>query len=92
MAHILTYGYNANLAFSRSVSKIDDYARALLEGLIIRRTKMKSTKNPLVFICHSLGGIVFKKVMIISLSIYEVLTSPRHSYLLTSVTTGTGIC
>ncbi|KAK3638982.1 hypothetical protein LTR56_012705 [Elasticomyces elasticus] len=61
-AHIMTFGYNASLAFTGSVSRIEDFARALLESLKTRRKRVKTQSNPLIFVCHSLGGIVFKKV------------------------------
>jgi hypothetical protein len=65
-ARIFTYGYNARLVFSGSTSKIDDYARHLLERLRARRRDFSDIRRPIIFLCHSLGGIVFKKAMIIA--------------------------
>ena len=65
-ARIFTFGYNAGLAFTRSVSNVDDYARILLERLMAARRKSAGTKRPIVFICHSLGGIVMKKALVIA--------------------------
>lgn len=65
-ARIFTFGYNANIAFSKSISKIDDYARTLLERLKARRKDFPDARRPIIFICHSLGGVVFKKAMILA--------------------------
>lgn len=66
-ARIFTYGYNSGVAFTGSASKIDDYARTLLERLRAKRREFDpNVTRPIIFICHSLGGIVFKKAMIIA--------------------------
>ena len=66
-ARIFTYGYNSGIAFTGSASKIDDYARTLLERLRAKRREFDpDVTRPILFICHSLGGIVFKKAMIIA--------------------------
>jgi hypothetical protein len=66
-ARIFTYGYNSRIAFSGSASRVDDYARALLERLRARRREFpEDKKRPIIFICHSLGGIVLKKALIIA--------------------------
>ena len=66
-ARIFTYGYNSGVAFTGSASKVDDYARTLLERLKAKRREFDSdVKRPILFICHSLGGIVFKKAMVIA--------------------------
>jgi hypothetical protein len=61
-AHIMTFGYNSGLAFTGSTSRIEDFALELLNNLKLRRRRDKTQENPLIFICHSLGGIVVKKV------------------------------
>lgn len=66
-ARIFTYDYNSKAAFTGSVSRIDDFARTLLERLIAKRRQLSGPeKRPLLFICHSLGGIVLKKALIIA--------------------------
>ncbi|OCL11199.1 hypothetical protein AOQ84DRAFT_437835 [Glonium stellatum] len=66
-ARIFTYGYNSGVAFTGSASKVDDYARTLLERLRAKRREFDpNVKRPILFICHSLGGIVFKKAMVIA--------------------------
>jgi hypothetical protein len=66
-ARIFTYGYNSGVAFTGSASRVDDYARALLERLRAKRREFPpDEKRPIIFICHSLGGIVLKKALIIA--------------------------
>jgi triacylglycerol esterase/lipase EstA (alpha/beta hydrolase family) len=48
---ILTFGYDAD-------------ARDLLHGLEQDRTNFSGQGKPVIFICHSLGGIVFKKAIV----------------------------
>ncbi|KAJ9156533.1 ankyrin [Pleurostoma richardsiae] len=63
-ARIMTFGYNSAVAFSKSIASIDDFAVELLERLTSARRA--ATSRPLVFICHSMGGIVVKKALIIA--------------------------
>lgn len=59
---ILSFSYNSRVQFSKSTSDILDFATQLLEQLLaVRRTQAEKAR-PIVFVCHSLGGIVFKQV------------------------------
>ncbi|KAK6518961.1 hypothetical protein TWF281_003651 [Arthrobotrys megalospora] len=58
-ARIFSYGYPSNLLFSKSVAEIDDFARHLLSSL----KEIVDEKRYILFVCHSLGGIVFKQTM-----------------------------
>jgi hypothetical protein len=60
-ARIMSFGYDSVLMFSKSVSDIGTFAEQLLEALMSRRRGSVSNR-PIIFICHSLGGIVVKKV------------------------------
>ncbi|KAJ9617244.1 hypothetical protein H2200_000965 [Cladophialophora chaetospira] len=61
----MTFGYDSRIAFSRSMAGIDEFARQLLFALrLIRNGGAES--RPLIFIAHSLGGIVVKKALILS--------------------------
>lgn len=68
-ARIMTFGYESTVAFSKSVARIDDKALDLLNRLSSKRLALKdgsSRGRPIVFICHSLGGIVVKKALILA--------------------------
>jgi len=60
-ARVLSYGYDSAI-FSKSIADITTFADQLLEALLTARSSSPEGKRPLIFICHSLGGIVFKKV------------------------------
>ncbi|VTT69035.1 unnamed protein product [Fusarium fujikuroi] len=64
-ARIFTFGYDSRVAFTGSASRVDDHARNLLERLMAKRRQF-SEERPLLFICHSLGGIVVKRALAIA--------------------------
>lgn len=59
---VMSFSYNAKVKHSKSTADIFDFADQLLEGLLAKRDSIEEETRPLVFICHSLGGIVFKQV------------------------------
>jgi hypothetical protein len=61
-ARIMSFGYNSDTALSNSVTDIDGVANTLLFRLRGLRPLEVEKKRPIVFISHSLGGIVVKKV------------------------------
>lgn len=67
-ARIMTFGYDSTVAFSKSVARIEDKALELLNHLSAKRspTAPGGLSRPIIFICHSLGGIVVKKALIIA--------------------------
>ena len=61
-ARIMSYGYNSTVQLSKSVADIGTFAEQLLHSLIAKRRSRTERKRPVIFICHSLGGLVFKQV------------------------------
>ena len=64
-ARIMTFGYESTIAFSKSVAHIEDKALDLLNRLSAQRDE-NTDGRPIVFICHSLGGILVKKALILA--------------------------
>ncbi|KAI9713377.1 MAG: hypothetical protein M1812_006655 [Candelaria pacifica] len=65
-ARVLSYGYNSGGILSKAVGNIDDVAQELLVRLQGRRSSSAEKSRPILFIAHSLGGVVVKKAMIIA--------------------------
>lgn len=63
----MTFGYDSTVAFSKSVAKVEDKALDLLNWLSLKRSADdNSSPKPIIFICHSLGGIIIKKALILA--------------------------
>ncbi len=61
-ARIMTFGYNSARYFSRSEADVRDFASGLLIALKSKRRGRGEKNRPIIFLCHSLGGLVFKQV------------------------------
>ncbi|KAF7511349.1 hypothetical protein GJ744_004914 [Endocarpon pusillum] len=61
-ARILLFGYNSRVAPSTSNAGVMDIAKALLNRLGVKRRD--DPQRPIVFLCHSLGGIIVKQALV----------------------------
>ncbi|KAI1326134.1 hypothetical protein F5Y16DRAFT_422059 [Xylariaceae sp. FL0255] len=70
-ARIMTYGYSSMLAGSTCDATLRDYGQELLHALTIARqssNKHVSRPRPIIFIGHSLGGLLLKQALKIASS------------------------
>jgi alpha-beta hydrolase superfamily lysophospholipase len=70
-ARVLTYGYNADVyAFgsgkSPSTDLIHQHAQTLLANLSLERKSEERTYVPIIWVAHSLGGILVKRALELS--------------------------
>src|SRR5437016_8883610 len=56
-ARVMAYGYNSDTWFSKAVTDVKSEAEALLDRLHGSR-ELEERARPIIFIAHSLGGIV----------------------------------
>ncbi|KAI8633498.1 hypothetical protein F5Y19DRAFT_413884 [Xylariaceae sp. FL1651] len=61
-ARICIFGYNSNVAFGSAAAGVREQAEHLLNQL--ERLRIGQPDRPLIFICHSLGGIVVKRALV----------------------------
>jgi pimeloyl-ACP methyl ester carboxylesterase len=67
-ARILTYGYDAYVlrASVASSNRLIDHSKNLLIDLVQERASSAASSRPIIFIAHSLGGLVCKYALLIS--------------------------
>ena len=60
----MTYGYDSTLQNSTSTSSLIDFARQLLDAVHAFRCNGDnvSLSRPIIFLAHSMGGLVVKQV------------------------------
>ncbi len=62
---VLSFEYGGSVKGTSSMAGIDDAANSLLEGLLDKRDK-STGRRPIVFVGHSLGGVIIKRVITVS--------------------------
>ncbi len=69
-ARILTYGYDAHVVRGSvaSSNRLADHAANLVQDLMGDRARCSASSRPLVFVAHSLGGLVCKEAILLSRS------------------------
>jgi len=65
-ARIFSFGYNAE-PFSRGTGGFETFANTLLEDLAAVRLSRDEQRRPIIFICHSMGGLIVKKALVMSM-------------------------
>lgn len=80
-ANIIVYGYNADVNSKTTARNIGDtfvhqQAEKLAESIINRRRREGTFKNPIIWVCHGLGGSIVKQALVHSDAIHE----PRLQY------------
>ncbi|MCJ1245931.1 hypothetical protein MMC30_003135 [Trapelia coarctata] len=65
-ACILTWGYDSRTHSTSPISTqhFDDHAEELVQQLCLEREMNQISKRPIIFVAHSLGGLLVKKALI----------------------------
>lgn len=75
-ARIITWGYNAEVAHFLSPDskvRVRDHAKSLLNDLNGLRDAPETCTRPIIFVAHSLGGIVCAQVTFLTLAKWPLL-------------------
>ncbi|KAK2035755.1 hypothetical protein LZ31DRAFT_601892 [Colletotrichum somersetense] len=60
---VLLYGYDTTLPGSFSKQSIEDLGQTLLERIVAFRARDGTARRPIIFIGHSLGGLLIKEAL-----------------------------
>lgn len=70
-ARFITYGYDTAVVASYSNQGVHELAHTLLDGLVTFRQRTQTQQRPLLFVCHSLGGVVLKEALVMSSKVID---------------------
>jgi Putative serine esterase (DUF676) len=62
-ARIMSFGYNSRLFERETMDHVQDWAEYLLSAVGNTREDSVASSRPVIFICHSMGGLVGRKAM-----------------------------
>ena len=65
LSRIFTFKYNARILNYNSDAGLEDISRSLLSQIQSVRKERREINRKLIFVCHSLGGLVVKQAMIL---------------------------
>ena len=71
-ARILLFAYNSSILSNASNAHVASHARSLCDRLKICRLSEREVHRPLVFVAHSLGGLLVKQALV------EAKANPRY--------------
>ncbi|KAM0127106.1 hypothetical protein ACHAO1_009690, partial [Botrytis cinerea] len=66
-ARILAYGYDTSILDKNAKHSISDLAKAFLSSVRAFRSATKASQRPLIFVAHSLGGLLVKEALYIAM-------------------------
>jgi len=87
-ARVMVYGYDADISpqFATNLIRIKGLAETFLSSLVNKRQEDNEANRPLIFVGHSLGGLVIKKTLI--LASQAVITEADDAHLVYKSTKG----
>lgn len=79
-ARILLLEYNSAVFSNASNASLGDHANSLLSALNSEREEQDSRHRPLIFVAHSLGGLLVKQALIKAVNHVRYICIKRSTY------------